>query len=63
MDADTWAAFEATGNVFDPALASRFKQIVLKTGNETDRAAAYRDFRGRDPDVSALLQRRGFPVR
>ena len=62
MDADTWAAFEATGNPFDPALAARFKEIILKPGNQSDRAEAYRQFRGRDPEVDALLRRRGFPV-
>jgi peptidyl-dipeptidase Dcp len=29
--------------------------ILLSTGNETDRAEAYRKFRGRDPDATALL--------
>ena len=62
MDADTWAAFEETGNVWDPETARRFAEYLLKTGNETDRAEAYRAFRGRDPDVTALLKRRGFPV-
>jgi peptidyl-dipeptidase Dcp len=62
MDADTWAAFEEKGNVWDKATADRFKTILLATGNETDRADAYREFRGRDPDVSALLKRRGFPT-
>ncbi|MCW2416580.1 M3 family metallopeptidase [Sphingobium sp. B8D3D] len=62
MDADTWAAFEETGNVWDPALAARFNKALLATGNETDRAEAYRAFRGRDPDVNALLRKRGFPV-
>lgn len=62
MDADTWAAFEEAGNVWDPATAARFNKIVLSTGNETDRADAYRAFRGRDPDVNALLRRRGFPI-
>ena len=62
MDADTWAAFQETGNVWDKATAERFKQTLLSTGNETDRAEAYRQFRGRDPDVSALLKRRGFPT-
>ncbi|WP_309662181.1 M3 family metallopeptidase [Sphingomonas sp.] len=62
MDADTWAAFEAAGNVWDKTIASRFKSIILQTGNETDRAEAYRAFRGRDPDVTALLKRRGFPT-
>jgi len=62
MDADSWAAFEETGNVWDPATAERFRATLLATGNETDRAEAYRAFRGRDPDVNALLKRRGFPV-
>ncbi len=62
MDSDTWAAFEETGDVWDKATAERFRSLLLATGNETDRAAAYRAFRGRDPDANALLRRRGFPV-
>jgi peptidyl-dipeptidase Dcp len=62
MDADTWAAFEETGNVWDKATADRFRTTLLMTGNETDRKAAYKAFRGRDPDVKALFRRRGFPV-
>jgi peptidyl-dipeptidase Dcp len=62
MDADTWAAFEATGNVWDKATADKFRTTLLMTGNETDRKQAYRAFRGRDPDVKALFKRRGFPV-
>jgi peptidyl-dipeptidase Dcp len=60
MDADTWAAFEA--DPFNRTIADRFRNFLLSTGNETDRAEAYRAFRGRDPDVTALLKRRGFPV-
>ncbi len=63
MDADTWAAFEQTGNPFDKATADRFRQTLLSTGNETDRAEAYRAFRGRDPDVTELLRKRGFPTK
>ena len=62
MDADTWAAFEEAGNVWDKATADRFRITLLSTGNETDRKLAYRAFRGRDPDVKALFKRRGFPV-
>jgi peptidyl-dipeptidase Dcp len=62
MDADTWAAFEETGSPWDKTVAGNFKKYLLSTGNETDRAEAYRQFRGRDPDVNALLKRRGFPV-
>jgi peptidyl-dipeptidase Dcp len=63
MDADTWAAFEEAGNPFDKATADRFRSTLLSTGNETDRAEAYRAFRGRDPDVNALLKKRGFPTK
>jgi peptidyl-dipeptidase Dcp len=62
MDADTWEAFEATGNPYDRKIADGFRTYLLSTGNETDRAEAYRQFRGRDPNVDALLKRRGFPI-
>ena len=62
MDADTWAAFEAGGNPYDRKIADGFRTFLLSTGNEVDRAEAYRQFRGRDPDVKALLERRGFPT-
>jgi peptidyl-dipeptidase Dcp len=62
MDADTWAAFEEAGSPWDKATATRFRKTLLETGNETDRAEAYRAFRGRDPDVNALLKKRGFPT-
>ncbi len=62
MASDSWAAFEETGDPFDPATAKRFKDIILAQGNSVDRAEAYRAFRGRDPDVNALLKNRGFPV-
>ena len=62
MDADTWAAFTEAGDPFDPETARRFKEIILAPGNTTDRAEAYRQFRGRNPDVTALLNTRGFPT-
>jgi peptidyl-dipeptidase Dcp len=62
MDADTWAAFEEAGSPWHKPTATRFKDILLATGNETDRVEAYRQFRGRDPDVNALLKKRGFPT-
>ena len=63
MDADTWAAFEEAGSPWHKGTADRFRQFLLATGNETDRAEAYRQFRGRDPDVKALMRKRGFPVK
>jgi peptidyl-dipeptidase Dcp len=62
MASDAWAAFEEAGSPWDPTVAQKFKSIILATGNSIDRAEAYRRFRGRDPDVDALLKNRGFPA-
>ncbi len=62
MDADTREAFVEAGNVFDPTVAGKMRKFILAPGNSTDRAEAYRQFRGRDPDVKALLKKRGFPT-
>lgn len=62
MAADTIAAFKETGDLFDPTLAAKMKTFILAPGNGSDRAEAYRQFRGRDPDVKALLAKRGFPT-
>ncbi len=63
MAADTIAAFTEAGDVFDPTVAGKMKRYILAPGNATDRAEAYRQFRGRDPDVKALLAKRGFPTK
>ncbi len=62
MAADAWAAFEEKGDPFDPTLARGMRQYILAPGNSYDRAEAFRQFRGRDPDVNALLKSRGFPT-
>ena len=63
MDADTRLAFAEAGDIFDPATAAKLRKFILAPGNSTDRAEAYRQFRGRDPDVKALLIKRGFPTK
>jgi peptidyl-dipeptidase Dcp len=62
MAADGWHAFLENGGPWDRALAARFRQHILSDGNASDRAEAYRRFRGRDADVSALLTERGLLV-
>jgi peptidyl-dipeptidase Dcp len=62
MGADTWAAFEEAGDVWDKETAEGFRSIIMATGNETDRKEAYRKFRGSDPQVKYILKARGFPV-
>jgi peptidyl-dipeptidase Dcp len=62
MAADTWKAFLEAAGPWDRTVAQRFRRAILSEGNSTDRAEAYRRFRGRDPDVKALFDERGFPV-
>src|SRR5277367_1610819 len=58
LDADGFAAFTEAGDVFDPALAARLKDIY-SAGDTRDPMELYRAFRGRDPDIAALLRQRG----
>ncbi len=59
MDADAFAAFRETGDVFDPATAERLVTCILSAGSARDEADLYRAFRGRMPGVEALLEQRG----
>lgn len=57
LDADAFEAFVEAG-IFDPDVADRFGQL-LKAGGNVDPDVLYRQFRGRDPHVNALLKRAG----
>jgi peptidyl-dipeptidase Dcp len=59
LDADAFAAFEETGDVFDPKTAKRLREFIYGAGNLRDPAEAYKAFRGRLPAVDALLKKRG----
>jgi peptidyl-dipeptidase Dcp len=60
LDADAFAAFEETGDIFNPEVAKRLYQNVLSTGGSRDPAELYTAFRGRLPTPDALLKKRGF---
>jgi peptidyl-dipeptidase Dcp len=59
LEADVFAAFEEAGNVFDPTLAAKLKKHIYAAGNSADPSEAFRAFRGRDPQIGALLKQRG----
>ena len=59
MDADAFAAFRETGDVFDPATAQRLADCILSAGGSREAADLYTAFRGRMPGVEALLEQRG----
>jgi peptidyl-dipeptidase Dcp len=60
LDADAFAAFEETGDIFDQATAKRLRDCVYAAGGRQDPAEAYKAFRGRLPTADALLRKRGF---
>ena len=62
LSADAWEAFTEAGGPYDKAVARRLHDDVFSAGNTVDPAEAYRAFRGRDPGISALMRKRGFPV-
>jgi len=63
LTADAAEAFVEAGGFYDSRAADRFRKHVLAAGNTRDPAEAYREFRGRDAGIEALLRHRGFPVR
>jgi oligopeptidase A len=58
LAADAFSAFEESG-VFDRATAQRFLDAILSRGGSRDALEAFVEFRGRRPDVRALLKQHG----
>ena len=63
LNADAYEAFTEAGGPYDKKVAERLKKYVFSVGNTIDPADGYRQFRGRDPKVEALMKKRGFPVK
>ena len=58
LDSDAYAAFGDVGDIFDPALAARFRREILAPGNSRDPMASFIAFRGREPEEAPLLRER-----
>ena len=58
LAADAYAAFEEAG-IFDADTAQRFRHEILEVGGSRDFMQAYVDFRGRKPEIDALLRQSG----
>lgn len=59
LDADAFEAFKETGNVFDPATARSFRENILARGATEEPMVLYKRFRGMEPTIQPLLERRG----
>ncbi|MDO9416548.1 M3 family metallopeptidase [Pararhizobium sp.] len=59
LDADAFAAFQETGNAFDPAMAKRLRDNIYSVGGSIDPEDAYTAFRGKLPSPEAMLAKKG----
>ena len=60
LTADAYGAFVEAGGPYDHKVADRLRKYIFSVGNTIDPAVAFRNFRGRDPRVEALMKKRGF---
>jgi peptidyl-dipeptidase Dcp len=59
LDADAFAAFEETGDPFNPALAERLRKNIYAAGGSKDPEELYTAFRGKMPSPEAMMEKRG----
>ena len=58
LSADAFAAFEEQG-VFNPEVGQRFRHEILEAGGSRPAMASFKAFRGREPNIDALLRHQG----
>jgi peptidyl-dipeptidase Dcp len=58
LDADAFMAFMET-DVLDQETAARYREEILSKGGTRPGMELYRNFRGRDPEIGPLLEKRG----
>jgi len=63
LTSDAAEAFaEAPGGFYDKELAAKMVKYLFAPRNSIDPAEAYRNFRGRDAKIDAIMRDRGFPI-
>ena len=58
LEADAFSLFKEKG-IFSREVAESFRANILSKGGSEDEAVMYRNFRGHDPEVGALLRKLG----
>lgn len=59
LDADAFDAFLEAGNIFDKKTADLFKNEILSKGSTNYADQLYKNFRGKDPSIDAVLKNSG----
>lgn len=62
LQADAFSAFTEAEGPYDKKMAAKLVKYVFSVGNTIDPAIGFRQFRGRDPKVDALMIDKGFPL-
>jgi peptidyl-dipeptidase Dcp len=61
LDTDAFNAFKESGDLFNPEIAARFRELLAKSG-AAEGMEVYKKFRGKDPSIEPLLEKRGLKV-
>jgi peptidyl-dipeptidase Dcp len=59
LDADAFQAFKETGDLFDAKTAKAFRRNILSRGGTENPMTLYKQFRGKEPGIEPLLERKG----
>lgn len=61
LSADAFSLFEEEG-ILNPETGAKFKNIILAAGGSIDPMLLFKAFRGREPNINALLRHSGIAV-
>ncbi|MGL4364120.1 MAG: M3 family metallopeptidase [Bacteroidales bacterium] len=59
LDADAFAQFAKSGNLFNSEIATAFRKCILEKGGTEEAMELYKRFRKGEPNINALVKRRG----
>lgn len=60
LTADAFGAFGEGGGPYSKTVAERLRKSIFSVGNTIDPAEGYKQFRGREAAIHALMKKRGF---
>lgn len=58
LDADAFASFKESGDIFNPEIAARLRELLTYSGSD-EAMTLYKKFRGQEPSIDPLLKRKG----
>lgn len=59
LDSDAFDYFKQSGDIFNPEIAAKFRKYCLAENGNDDGMVQYTKFRGQEPSMKPLLQKRG----